>query len=70
MKMTIEILQKQIEMLNRNSVNEYALYRAYGKCQLVRKSENGGQEPITPFVSKSELSGMIMAIINYIVKER
>lgn len=70
MKMTIKMLQMQIEMLNRNSINEYALYRAYGKCQLVRKSENGGQKPITPFVSKSELSGMIMAIINYNAKER
>ena len=70
MKITIEILQKQIEMLNRNSVNEYALYRAYGKCQLVRKCDKGGHEPITPFASRSELSNMIMAIINYIVKER
>lgn len=70
MKITIEILQKQIEMLNNNSINEYALYKAYGKVQLVRKCEKGGQEPITPFVSRSELSGMIMAIINYIVKER
>ena len=70
MKITIEMLKMQIEMLNRNSNNEYTLYRAYGKCQLVRKSDKGGQEPITPFVSKGELSGMITAIINYSVKER
>ena len=70
MKITIKMLQNQIEMLNRNSINEYALYQAYGKVQLVRKCERGGQEPLTGFCSKGELSGIINALVNYIVKER
>jgi len=59
----LEIIKNQIKMLNNYSTAKYGLYQAYGKVQLVRLYDKGGQRGITGFCSKPELSHIRSAMI-------
>ena len=66
----LEIIKNQIQMLNNYSTAKYGLYQAYGKVQLVRLYENGGQRGITGFCPKPELNRILSAMITYAAIEQ
>lgn len=67
--MTKEILNNQIKMLNSYSKAKYGLYWAYGKVQLVRRYERGGQSALSNFCTKAELGNILGALITYAAME-
>lgn len=66
----LEIIKNQIKMLNSYSSAQYGLYQAYGKVQLVRLYDKGGQSGLTGFCSKPELSAILSAMITYAAIEK
>lgn len=67
--MTKEILNNQIKMLNSYSKAKYGLFWAYGKVQLVRYYERGGQSALSNFCTKAELGNILGALITYAAME-
>ena len=68
--MTKEMLNNQVKTLNAYATAKYALYWAYGKVQLVRVYDRGGQSGVTGFCSKKELSDILGALITYSAMEK
>lgn len=70
MRITNEILEKKVAILNMHSIKEYKLDFANGGVRLCKKSNDyGGLSDISERVSKTEMARILDAIINYITKE-
>lgn len=69
MTATKENLDIALGFLNTHSNKKYGIYYAYGKSQLVRLYNGGGQTPVSNFITRSELLSLINAITIYAIEE-